>query len=102
MTLRDRITLFRQNPVVKLVQFAIGCVLMALAPLVGPLPGPGGIIIFVLGLGLALRSSIWAKRRYIALKKKQPRLGGWVDWGLRRASAKSRDARNRMRNGETG
>jgi hypothetical protein len=90
MTIKARIAVLRQNPALRLAAFILGCLLMIAAPLAGLLPGPGGIFLFAIGLGLALRSSIWAKRRYVKLKKKQPKLGGWADWGLRRASAKRR------------
>jgi hypothetical protein len=91
MNFKDRIALLRQSPALRLAAFILGCVMMVAAPVAGLLPGPGGIFVFAFGLGLALRSSLWAKRRYVSLKKKQPKLGGWADWGLRRASARRRD-----------
>jgi hypothetical protein len=90
MTVKARIAVLRQSPALRLAAFILGCLLMLAAPLAGLLPGPGGIFIFAVGLGLALRSSIWAKRRYVKLKRQQPKLGGWADWGLRRGSAKRR------------
>jgi hypothetical protein len=91
MTLRERISFLQQSPAVRLALFILGCMMMIAAPIAGLLPGPGGIFVFAIGLGLALRSSIWAKRHYVKLKRKQPKLGGWADWGLRRQSAKRRD-----------
>jgi hypothetical protein len=91
MTFKERFALLQQSPAFRLALFILGCVMMVLAPIAGALPGPGGIFIFAIGLGFALRSSIWAKRRYVELKRKQPKLGGWADWGLRRQSAKRRD-----------
>jgi hypothetical protein len=102
MSWKSRLALLRQNPVLRLAAFILGCVMMIAAPLAGLLPGPGGIFLFVFGLGLALRSSIWAKRRYVELKKKQPKLGGWADWGLRRASPKRRDEAAKRREGKGG
>lgn len=72
--------------------FGVGVALMAVSPLVGVIPGPGGIFVFAGGLGLALKYSRWAKRRYVGFKRRWPRQGAWADWGLRRASAKRRAA----------
>lgn len=82
-----------RNEHVRLVLFAIGCVLVAAAPLVGLLPGPGGILVFALGAGMALKNSLWAKKRYVAFKRRWPKHGAWTDWGLRRKSARRRVAR---------
>jgi hypothetical protein len=100
MNWKARIAALRQSPALRLAAFILGCVMMGAAPLAGLLPGPGGIFVFAIGLGLALRSSIWAKRRYVELKKKQPKLGGWADWGLRRASAKRRDEAAKRKEGK--
>lgn len=72
--------------------FVVGVVLMVVSPIVGAIPGPGGIFVFAGGLGLALKYSRWAKRRYVGFKRRWPRHGAWADWGLRRASAKRRTA----------
>ena len=74
----------------RLVQLCAGIALIILAPLASPLPGPGGTLLFALGLGLVLRNSLWAKRRYVNFKRKRPKMGNWADWGLRRQSAKRR------------
>ncbi len=71
--------------------FGVGVILMLLSPLVGAVPGPGGILVFALGLAMVLKTSMWAKRRYVRFKKKQPKAGRWIDWGLRRRSAKRRE-----------
>ncbi len=75
-----------------LVQFIAGIFLVVVSPFVGVIPGPGGIVVFALGIGLMLRSSRWAKRVYVKFKRWQPKAGGWMDWGLRRESAKRRAA----------
>jgi hypothetical protein len=90
MKFSARLAILRQNPVVRYGLLVLGCLLMLAAPLAGLLPGPGGIFVFAIGLGLALRNSIWAKRRYVSFKKQQPKIGGWADWGMRRPSAKRR------------
>ena len=48
---------------VRLALLMLGCLLLVLSPFVGVLPGPGGIVLLALGLGLVLRNSLWAKRR---------------------------------------
>jgi hypothetical protein len=71
---------------------ALGFLLLALTPLVGPIPGPGGIIVFGAGLSLVLKYSGWAKRLYVRFKRRHPNKGRWADWSLRRASARRREA----------
>ncbi|MEA2998707.1 MAG: hypothetical protein QOK17_540 [Sphingomonadales bacterium] len=75
----------------------VGLLLIAVTPLVGPIPGPGGILVFAAGLTLVLRYSDWAKKQYVWLKKKHPKKGAWADWGLRRNSHMRREARRRER-----
>ncbi len=81
------------SELVRMAQLLLGCIFIILAPILSPLPGPGGIVLFALGLGLVLRNSAWAKRRYVWFKKKRPQMGNWTDWGLRRQSAKRRGER---------
>jgi hypothetical protein len=82
--------MMERNPTVRLGLFILGVLLMIVSPIVGALPGPGFIIVFPLGLGLTLKYSRWAKRRYVKFKRRWPKHGSWADWGLRRASAKRR------------
>ena len=82
-------------PAVRTALFAVGLFLMAAAPAVGALPGPGGIFIFAAGLALSLRYSGWAKRLYVRFKRKHPNKGDWADWSLRRRSARRRLARRK-------
>lgn len=84
-----------EKPAVRKALVGLGFVLIALTPLVGPLPGPGGVIVFAAGLSLVLRYSEWAKRQYVKFKKKHPRKGAWADWGLRRGSHMRREAKRK-------
>ncbi|MDB5691575.1 MAG: hypothetical protein JWO81_638 [Alphaproteobacteria bacterium] len=77
-------------PPVRIALIVLGCLLMAAAPFVGPIPGPGGTIVFAAGLSLVLKYSGWAKKLYVRFKRRHPKKGAWVDWGLRRPSAKRR------------
>jgi len=70
--------------------FAAGCVIVCISPVIGAIPGPGGVFVFALGAGLMLKYSARAKRRYVHLKRRWPRHASWVDWGLRRPSARRR------------
>jgi hypothetical protein len=80
-----------QMPLVRHSLVALGFLLIALTPVVGPIPGPGGIIVFGAGLSLILKYTGWAKRLYVRLKRKHPNKGRWADWSLRRASARRRE-----------
>lgn len=84
-----------QIPAVRTGLVVVGFILIGLTPVVGPIPGPGGVIVFAAGLSLVLRYSEWAKRRYVRFKKKHPKKGDWADWGLRRGSALRRQARRK-------
>ncbi len=77
-----------------------GLLLIILAPLVGVVPGPGGVFVFAAGLTLALKNSDWAKRQYVRFKRWQPKAGGWADWGLRRRSARRREELRKQRQEE--
>ena len=97
MITRKQWRAFVDHPVVEWAVLVIGVLLMILSPLAGAVPGPGGILVFALGLAMVLRTSMWAKRRYVRFKKQQPKAGRWIDWGLRRQSAKRREAIRKQR-----
>ena len=83
---------FTDLPAVQWTLFGIGLALVLVSPLLGALPGPGGVIVFGVGLGLMLKTSMWAKRHYVRFKKWQPKIARWTDWGLMRKSARRREA----------
>jgi len=83
------------NPLVRTVLLVTGALLIILAPVVGAIPGPGGIFVFAAGLVLVLKNSLWARRHFVRLKRRWPRFGHYADMGLRRASAARRRARDR-------
>jgi hypothetical protein len=93
---------FIDHPVVEWTMFALGIILLAVSPLVGAIPGPGGVIVAGIGLALVLRTSMWAKRRYVKFKRWQPKAGKWTDWALRRRSAKRREALRKAADGGGG
>ena len=71
----------------------LGFLLIIVSPLVGAIPGPGGVFVFAAGLALILQNSEWAKRLYVRFKRKHPNKGRWADWGMRRPSARRREER---------
>lgn len=77
---------FIDSPIVEWTLFAVGVLLLMVAPIVGAIPGPGGVVVAGVGLALVLKTSMWAKRHYVRFKRWQPKAGGWTDWALRRRS----------------
>jgi len=92
MITRDQWRKFIDHPVVEWGIFVIGVLLLIVSPLVGAIPGPGGIIVAGVGLALVLKTSHWARRYYVKFKRWQPKAGRWTDWALRRHSAQRRAA----------
>lgn len=92
----------RQNGWVRLGLFLLGCLLILLAPLVGLLPGPGGIILFPIGLALALQNSQWAKRVYGRFKRTHPRYAAFADRLMRRPSALRKRALEKAKRAKDG
>ena len=89
---RDQWRAFEAKGWVQTVELVVGILLLVAAIPVGALPGPGGVFVAAAGLALVLRTSMWAKRRYVRFKRWQPKAGAWADWGLRRASHRRREA----------
>ena len=92
MISRDQFRKLLDMPVVEWALFALGVLLIIGGFIIAPLPGPGGIFLIAPGLALVLKTSMWAKRHYVKLKRWQPKAGRWMDWGLRRRSAMRREA----------
>ena len=83
---------FIDKPLVEWGMFVAGILLIIGGLIIAPLPGPGGIFLIAPGLALVLKTSMWAKRRYVRVKRWQPKAGRWMDWALRRPSAQRREA----------
>jgi hypothetical protein len=75
---------------------ALGWLLILASPVVGLLPGPGGIFVLAAGFALVLQTSHWAKRLYVRFKRRWPRAGGLIDRALRRPSARRRRQREKL------
>jgi hypothetical protein len=83
---------FWDQPWVEWGLFALGVLLILLGVLLAPLPGPGGIFLIAPGLALILKTSMWAKRHYVRVKRWHPRAGRLMDGALRRPSHRRREA----------
>jgi len=92
MFTRKQFRRFIDHPATEWAIFLVGVILLLLSPVVGALPGPGGIIVAGIGLAMVLKTSMWARRRYVRFKRWQPKAGRWTDWALRRPSARRREA----------
>jgi hypothetical protein len=95
MTWRERWQAWKRTHAMRHLLFALGWLLILLAPIVGLLPGPGGIFVLAAGFALVLETSIWAKRAYVRFKRRWPRAGALIDRGLRRASERRRREREK-------
>ena len=83
---------FLDSPIVEWGLFVLGILLIIAGFAIAPLPGPGGIFLIAPGLALVLKTSMWAKRHYVRLKRWQPKAGKFADRALRRPSARRREA----------
>ena len=83
----------RSNAQMRTALFALGILMMIAGIAIGPLPCPGFLIVFPLGLMLCLQNSAWAKRVYVRFKWRHPKYGDWADRIMRRVSAARRRAR---------
>lgn len=86
-----------RHPALRIAQLALGSVLILVAAVIAPLPGPGGIFPLAAGMVLILRNSRGAQRRFARMKRKRPRVGQVLDVAMRRRSALRRRALARQR-----
>ena len=85
----------RRNPLVRTLLFLLGVLIMLVSPLVGVIPGPGGVFVFAAGLVLVLQNSRGAQGVFARTKRRWPRFGHYADMALRRRSARRGHARAR-------
>lgn len=101
MARRNAFSRFIDSPLGETLLFVLGVLLVIVGFIVAPLPGPGGIFFIAPGVALILKTSMWAKRNYVRLKRWQPKAGHWTDMALRRKSARRRHARRKEIEGRT-
>jgi hypothetical protein len=63
-----------ENAVKKVLLMTTGWILVVVGPVVGVIPGPGGIPIVAAGLVLILSQSYTAKRMFLRLERRHPRV----------------------------
>lgn len=68
----------------------LGWILVLGSPLLGPIPGPGPLLILPIGLALILKNSLWAKKRYARLARRFPDYANWANWAMRRSKVTER------------
>ena len=78
----------------RIALLSLGVLLLLITPLIGVLPGPGGVFTFAGGLALVLRNSLAARRWWARAARRWPRIGRMADRGMRRPSAKRRRLRD--------
>jgi hypothetical protein len=78
------------TPAYRWTMVVLGWALVVAAPLVSWLPGPGGIALFIIGLGVILKHSLWAKKRYARLSRQHPEYASWANWAMRRSKVAGR------------
>ena len=89
---------FLDKALVEWGMFALGVLLIIGGLIIAPIPGPGGVFLIAPGVALILKTSMWAKRRYVKLTRWQPKAGYWTDKALRRKSAeRRRDLRKQLK-----
>lgn len=85
----------KRSPLVRTILVATGLLVIAVSPLVGVIPGPGGVFVFAAGLVLVLQNSNWARKRFARGKRRWPRFGHYADMALRRRSFRRRRLREK-------
>ncbi|AWK88889.1 PGPGW domain-containing protein [Azospirillum thermophilum] len=63
----------------QLALIGMGWTIIVLGILIAPLPGPGGLPVIALGGVLLLRNSADARRGFVRLKRRYPRMFGPVE-----------------------
>ncbi|MBW4332269.1 hypothetical protein KY084_15540 [Stakelama sp. CBK3Z-3] len=86
----------RPGGLIRILLLGVGILLILVSPLVGAIPGPGGIFVFAGGLVLVLQNSHWARKHFVKAKRRWPRFGKLADQALRRRSARRRRKREKQ------
>ena len=83
-------TNWRDGNAYRLAMLSLGWLLVISAPLLGPIPGPGALLILPIGLAIILKHSLWAKKRYARAARTYPSYARWADWAMRRSKVTER------------
>jgi hypothetical protein len=83
-------TSWRDSNAYRMVMLWLGWLLVLGAPLLGPIPGPGALLILPIGLAIILKHSLWAKKRYARAARLHPQYANWANWAMRRSKVTER------------
>ena len=83
-------TSWRDSNAYRMAMLTLGWVLVLGAPLLGPIPGPGALVILPIGLAIILKHSLWAKKRYARAARTYPSYANWANWAMRRSKVTER------------
>lgn len=84
-----------RNPLTRTFLVLTGGAVILVSPVVGAIPGPGGMFVFAAGLVMVLQNSHWARHHFARAKRRWPRFGHYADMAMRRRSARRRRLRDR-------
>ena len=81
------------NPLTRTILVLAGILTIIVSPIIGAIPGPGGVFVFAAGLVLVLQNSELARKHFARAKRRWPRFGHYADMALRRRSFRRRQSR---------
>lgn len=81
---------WRDSNALRISLVSIGWLLIAGAVAIGPLPGPGPLILAPVGMAMVLKNSRWAKKRYSRFARTHPEYGRWLNWMMGRSKGQGR------------
>jgi hypothetical protein len=87
---RNEAKSWRESNAMRIALVCLGWLLIIAALAIGPLPGPGALILAPIGMALVLKNSLWAKKRYSRFVRTHPEYGRWLNWMMGRSKGKGR------------
>jgi hypothetical protein len=94
-----------KHPLLRQALFLLGIVLIIASPLVGAIPGPGGVVVFAAGLGLVLKYTRLGQAPVCPLQARPSQQGPLGRLGhapAERAPPRGAAARRQVRSGALG
>lgn len=82
---RPKAQSWRERNAMRIALVGLGWLLIVASIAIGPLPGPGTLILAPVGMALVLKNSLWAKKRYSRFARTHPEYGHWLNWMMRRS-----------------
>jgi hypothetical protein len=81
---------WRNSNALRLILVAAGWLMIVGAVAIGPLPGPGPLILAPIGMALVLKNSRLAKKRYSRFVRTHSEYGHWLNWMMGRSRIEGR------------